>query len=362
MKGPLLKFAVAGAALFSLVLFFLLPRYTVTTSYVPSIISSSKSATAIPNIAHFVYILSNTSDTFDFAFSHYLSIFAASYYWNPTTIYFHTNADAASRASARDGTSGKWTQLIFNTPNLIIHSVEAPTHAGNGHELQGMEHRSDFVRVQAVHDVGGVYIDWDVHALRDLKPLRESGFSAVAGKQIEEQINSGTFLSRPESKMMRLWVQGMNEAYTGGWTTHSNAVLTQIGRKLVAEPGEMLVLERDAFAPWSWNGDDCARLFSPHQEEPSNLEGVRQGDLLPEVEAGTYDEWTTLEETSDFPRDWSNTYLLHAFDPYRFGNHIEGFDKITPRYVLERRSNFARAVYPVAKEMYDRGLVSIDEE
>lgn len=41
-----------------------------------------------------------------------------------------------------------------------------------------MEHKSDFVCVKAVNDLGGVYIDWDVHPLRDIKSGRAASMAA----------------------------------------------------------------------------------------------------------------------------------------------------------------------------------------
>ncbi|KAK3935073.1 hypothetical protein QBC46DRAFT_462284 [Diplogelasinospora grovesii] len=243
-----------------------------------------------------------------------------------------THGDSVTRA--RNGTAGKWNKYI-NMFGIKINTVVVPTHAGNGKEINGMEHRSDFVRVKAVHDFGGIYIDWDVHVLRDIKFLRESGFKAIGGRQLGGEINSGTFPS---------------------WR---NAALTQIGQRLVREPGEMLIMEQDAFAPGSWMYEDNVRLFGGHNTTTSNLENIAQGDPLP-----SYEEGDKHERPNDFPdwaRDWSTTYMLHAFTPDRGGRKIEGYDHISPRYVLERQSNFARAVYPIAKRMYDEGLVRIDD-
>ncbi|PHH73661.1 hypothetical protein CDD80_3643 [Ophiocordyceps camponoti-rufipedis] len=59
--------------------------------------------------------------------------------------------------------------------------------------------------------------------------------------------------------------------------------------------------------------------------------------------------------------DYSDTYVLHAFSPRRARYQIEGFAGVTPAYVLANRSNFARAVQPVARYMLERGLVDVDE-
>ncbi|KAH6631267.1 hypothetical protein F5144DRAFT_592320 [Chaetomium tenue] len=368
----------AAASLFLVVLFFFLPhdatsriiptpRVDLTPTHRPSSPSSPPRDDIIPNQVHFVYILPNTTTNFHFQFSHFLSLYAAWHHFRPDSIHLHTNTlpTGPEITRARNGTAGKWNAHIFNTTliPLQIHTVPVPTHAGNGQPLANMEHRSDFVRVQAVHDHGGVYLDWDVHALRDLRPLRESGFRAVAGRQLGGQINSGTFMSVKGGRMVRLWREQMHVVYTGGWTTHSNEVITRVGQRLVGEPGgrEMLIMEREAFAPGSWRAEDTDALFGVRGDVESNLVGYVEGVALPGYEEAFEARWERPEEFKEWERDWSFTYLLHAFTPDRWSHKVAGFEHITPRYVLERRSNFARAVYPIAKIMYDKGLIGVDD-
>ncbi|KAL2132042.1 hypothetical protein VTI74DRAFT_4271 [Chaetomium olivicolor] len=358
----ILKLLITASA-FLTVLFFLLPydakaRLFESVSQVPS-----TRREVIPNTLHFVYILPNGADHFSFQFSHFLSIYVAWHHWRPRHIYLHTNAAAAGPevARARNGTDGKWNRYIFTLFNLQINTVPVPTHAGNGKELQNMEHKSDFVRVKAVCDLGGVYIDWDVHALRDIRPLREAGFGAVAGRQLGGQINSGSFMSVRNGRAVTLWREMMHEAYDGGWTTHSNEVLTKVGERLVREPNEMLIMEREAFAPGSWKSEDTDALCTVHNDTVSNLEGYTESMPLREYEETFRARWEDPKRFPNWERDWSSTYLLHAFAPDRWSHKVEGFEHITPRYVLERRSNFARAVYPVAKLMYDRRLIGVDD-
>ncbi|KAK4180615.1 hypothetical protein QBC36DRAFT_353908 [Triangularia setosa] len=329
--------------------------------------SPPSTAEEIPNIIHFVYILPDpTASSFTFGFSHFLSIFSAHHFLHPTKIILHTNCHPSTSAailSAKNGTSGKWNSLLFNLPelNLEINPVSVPLTASNGKPIQNMEHKSDFVRVAQVHTHGGIYIDFDVHVLRDLSPLRKAGFQAVGGRQLGGQINSGTFMSVPNSKLITLWKEKMGQVYNGGWTTHSNEVITSVGERLVREPGEMLIMEREAFAPGSWNGADTDALFRVHDNTMNA--GVNVTDVfankgrLPDFREEFPDRWEHPERFEKWEADWSRTYLLHAFTPDRWSHKVPGFEHITPRYVLERKSNFARAVYPVAKIMYEKGWI-----
>lgn len=361
---PNARIAFGVSGFFAAILFVvcLLPYDQNTYITTSMACDGAKSNEIIPNYVHFVYILSDVSNDFSFNFGNFLSIYAAWFYWRPDAIFLHTNVEPDSRPvmRAREGQVGKWNKLIFTHFDIRINTVEVPTHAGNGKEIMNMEHKSDFVRVKAVHELGGVYIDWDVHALRDIGILRRSGFKAIAGRQLGGQINSGSFMSERHGKMIRLWMDGMHVAYTGGWTTHSNEVITKFGQRLVREPGEMMIMERDAFAPGSWNDRDTDELFGL-RDEPSNLANVSQGDVLPSFDEEFADRFDYPERFPSWARDWSHTYLLHAFTPDRWGHKVYGFESITPRFVLNRTSNFALAVYPIARHMYAEGLIDLDD-
>ncbi|KAJ6779603.1 hypothetical protein PWT90_08385 [Aphanocladium album] len=308
----------------------------------------------IPNILNLVYVLSDPFDgTFPLQFSHFLSVYAAWHHWQPDAIYLHTNVEANSTAvrRAQNGEAGKWAKRVFEIPGLVINTVTVPTHANNGVRINGMEHKSDFVRVQAVHDFGGVYIDMDVHSLKDLKPLREAGYSGIAGKQTDGWINSGTFMSEKEGRMIKLWKDRMHETYDGWWTTHSNKALTQVGKDLAKESCAMLTLTPSAFAPMGWRSFNTERLFANHFE-PSVIYFDWDGGLpaYPEDYEQPGNSMTT------WAQDWRCTFLLHAFSPKKERNGVSD-NGISPRFVAERRNNFARAVYPMLRNMYARGLV-----
>ncbi|CAG9982264.1 unnamed protein product [Clonostachys byssicola] len=296
----------------------------------------------IPNIVHYVYLVPRPSDDLQFQFSHFLSIFSACYYWKPDKIYLHTNADSASLARAMSGSSGKWSALVLTLPVLIVNEVRVPTHAENGKEIQSIEHKSDFVRVQAVYDYGGIYIDMDVFPLRDIKDLRQCGYGAVAGRQHAGELNSGTFMSIKGGRVMKRWMERMTRVYDGQWTTHSNIALTHVGER-TEEGCDIQILHQDAFAPGSWDSEDVSLLFHTHEED-MRLFGLA----------------SRLGWTPKWAHDWSCTYLLHAFHP-RKERHGFKHNDITPSFVLAQHSNFARAVYPVAKALYDQGLIGFQD-
>jgi hypothetical protein len=116
----------------------------------------------IPNYLHLIYALKDPKSSFNFHFKDYLSLYGAQHHWHPDRVYLHTNADKEALDRGRSGESGKWTQLILNHPNLIIHNIELQEAAGNGLTIQRMEAQTDFVRAKVLNDIGGYYIDFDV--------------------------------------------------------------------------------------------------------------------------------------------------------------------------------------------------------
>ncbi|KAK2015101.1 hypothetical protein LZ32DRAFT_689981 [Colletotrichum eremochloae] len=126
----------------------------------------------------------------------------------------------------------------------------------------------------------------------------------------------------------------MHKVYNGGRTIHSNDILTTVSQYLIQEPDEMLIMNREPFAPFRWTPDINIHLFGIHNET-SNLESHNPGYELPFHEE--------LDGLPDHPKgvpswvhDWSMTYLVHAFSPARNNNLVKGFKHVTPSYVLSR--------------------------
>jgi hypothetical protein len=316
----------------------------------------------IPNVLHFVYILVDPTSDFPLQFSHFISIYAAWYRWRPDKIYLHVNVDADSEPirRAKSGATGKWNQLVFNFPDIVINTVQVPTHTDAGIEIVRPEHLSDFVRVQVVHDFGGIYIDTDVHALRDVATLREMGFGAVTGRQTYGSVQSGTFMSEKGGELISRWRERMHRVYDGGWTTHSDRAITYVAEGLEDEGDgcEVLILGKNAFTPLGGRYSSYKKMFSEYDDGalPAN---VTQGDELP----WHSDEITvnnSAEETPPWGMDWACTYLVHVISTRkpRDGANSNG---ISPRSVLERNSNFAVAVYPIVKHLYDTGMITLDD-
>lgn len=310
----------------------------------------------IPNLVHYVHIMPDSpSGDIKFGLKDFISIYSALLHFQPDSIYLHTDASETSIERAKDGplasAPNKWAHLILNLPSVVVERISAPTTAsGSGVAIAGLEHKSDFVRAEAVYKHGGMYLDFDVYALRDIKPLRKAGFANVLGRQKLGQINSGCWMSQKGSVLMKMWVEGQNKVYDGKWTTHSNILLTSLSESLVPKEGgdEILILDIKSFAPSSWEIEDATELFEEHP----------RGVVRDTSENGSA---ATNNDTLPWEIDYSPSYVIHAFKAP--GNNIANFhpEGITMRYLLAQQSNFARAVYPAVKHAVDAGIISADD-
>ena len=169
--------------------------------------------------------------------------------------------------------------------------------------------------------------------------------------------------------------------FDGEWTTHSNKLITKLGQRLVnVEGAEFLIMDQLGFTPGGWDSGQQDMMFRVHEDWPSGLgelEGLMKGEgeggsgsgsrerlneTFPDddLSSGVLDRMQYPEKFPEWAFDFSSTYLVHAYKIWEFS--VDGFDKLDPRYVLQRQSNFARAVYPAALDAYRRGMFELDDE
>jgi hypothetical protein len=321
----------------------------------------TKRITRIPNIVHYILLLPDpTNLNLDFKF--FISIYSAHLYFRPETIYIHTDGSLDVFEQARTAGS-EWTKRVLAISNLKYHHIEAPIVTTKGVRIELLQHKYDFLRMQILHEYGGIYLDTNAVPLRDVSDLRNSGFANIIGGTVALDIQNSGFLSNsvmlaaPRSAMMELYLKASHEFFSGSKTKLSITLLTDIANRLSAIPHEVLTLQPSAFGPLSWSPADRTRLFKPHFESVAGLDvlGYDGGqnmstckDMLgwlikKEIFGG--EEWET---------DFSSSYVLNAFQ----GEEIQGWDgRVDLEYVLARQSNYARAVYPAVGHAIREGII-----
>lgn len=111
-----------------------------------------------------------------------------------------------------------------------------------------MQHKSDFVRIQALIEYGGIYLDLDAVPLKSFDKLRKSGFSHIFGRQKWNATGVGLLMSKKNTSLMHEFYKQGLEVFNGGWSTHSVDLLS----RLIYDPkyeDDVLVLDQNSFFP-----------------------------------------------------------------------------------------------------------------
>lgn len=120
------------------------------------------SQTKIPKIVHFVYGMKDENPQLDLI--QYLSIKSAQEIINPEKIYLHYHYLP----------TGEWFDLI--RPLLTLRQVDIPTKIF-GNLVDHYAHRADVVRLEALKEFGGIYLDLDVIMMKSIDHLLDEEFA-----------------------------------------------------------------------------------------------------------------------------------------------------------------------------------------
>lgn len=321
--------------------------------YLPSTLDSH-SRTEIPPVVHFVQLRKDEASELHFAFEAFLALYAAYHFIQPSAIYIHTDFSHEDVASAAAHGSS-WTRRVLTSfPDVVrVNRVTAPAEA-HGRPVTRVEHRSDWVRLEQLAAFGGVYLDWDVVTLRPLEPLRRAGFRAVVGRQFDGLVNNGILLATRDAGVIDVMRQETPRVFDGGWITHSVALLTMVANRLASVPGEVLIMDSKAFAPFEWSQASVDEELQRHDGDAAAAYDFEAADAR--------QAWETMsgrQEKKDWEYDFSDAYFLHKF--YNDVEDPKGFEGVSVPYILARDSNYALATWPIVMQGIQEGLIDAND-
>jgi len=117
----------------------------------------------IPNIVHFIYSTSPKFGGKPFTICHYLAIRSVSMLNKPKKIFFHYQCEP----------EGEWWEKI--KPILTLNKIVLPETV-YGNPLLHMAHQADVVRLDALYETGGIYMDLDTISVKPYHHLLENDF------------------------------------------------------------------------------------------------------------------------------------------------------------------------------------------
>lgn len=210
-----------------------------------------------------------------------------------------------------------------------------------------------------MHEYGGIYLDDDSWILKDLKPLRKAGFDNVIGRQAGGELCQAMWMSKPRNIFMQAWVDLQDQEFDGHWTTAGNILITQLHLDFsrTKSTQHVLVLEQDAFFPGDWMEGSLNMMYALHND--SDTRSTIKGPLNSTAIALNF---KGDQSYSGWRRDWSTTYNLHGWSTgiknLNLGDRLfASYGHLSPEYVLARRSNVARALYPALKHAIESNVL-----
>lgn len=118
----------------------------------------------IPNILHFVFGMAPDFGGKPFSLVHYLAIKSAVELNKPQAAYFHYQYEP----------QGEWWEKA--KPLLQLQHITAPGTI-HGNKLYHVAHKADVVRLQALKETGGIYMDLDTISIKPLTDLLNHSFA-----------------------------------------------------------------------------------------------------------------------------------------------------------------------------------------
>tara|TARA_B100001559_G_scaffold318526_1_gene325876 strand:+ start:3091 stop:3888 length:798 start_codon:yes stop_codon:yes gene_type:complete len=150
----------------------------------------------IPNIFHFIFGLSKDFGGKPFNLPHYLALKSAIEVNTPDKVYFYYQHLPET----------KWFKKIQDKLELV--KVDPPTEIFSN-PLYHVAHKADIIRLEALKDKGGIYMDIDTICVKPFTPLLNNKF--VIGQQISpnyKQIQglcNAVIMSTPDSEFLNIW-------------------------------------------------------------------------------------------------------------------------------------------------------------
>ncbi len=210
----------------------------------------------IPNYLHFVYGMCTERRDRPFSFVHYIAFRSSLEVHQPARTILHTGYKP----------SGPWWDAIASEVEIRI--VTPPTSV-HGNPVDRPEHRSDLVRLDALLEFGGLYLDMDTISVRSVAELRQH--RCVLGKEStpgsgSHGLSNAVMMAEPASPFLTRWKAAYSTFNQEYWNTHSVVLPRLLAQQ--AEPGEVHTLPVESFHWPSWDDEGIAALFEEDHTYP----------------------------------------------------------------------------------------------
>jgi hypothetical protein len=226
---------------------------------------------SVPNRFHFIFGLREQSEPFHLV--HYLAIESCYQVNRPERIDIHVFHEP----------HGRYWDLARRRANVRL--VEPVPHVRNfrygfrnrGCKRYAYAHHADFIRLQVLLAEGGIYADIDTLFVNPY-PDRLFSQACVLGRendvvdqrtgQLRPSLCNALIFAEPQARFVRLWLDGMADAFDGSWSNHSTFLPYALAQQ---HPGLVHLEPSRSFYPFMWTRGDLHALLESSER---NLDGL----------------------------------------------------------------------------------------
>ena len=215
----------------------------------------------VPSVVHQIYDYQNPN------FFLYLSLICVQRYIRPERHILWVNDEGRYRKghwqswqnNANNQVTKTWefdlTELIRQN-KIEVKFLTFPMHPpGNSSTYApNKAHRSDFVRLEALTTIGGIYLDTDAFVINNLAELRQHNFTMSfdnivnPDKSAPKRLNNGVMLAAPQSQFLHLWAKKYAQFNPESFDFDSSVV----PYNLMTQYPDLIHLEMSRIAPMSF--------------------------------------------------------------------------------------------------------------
>jgi glycosyltransferase involved in cell wall biosynthesis len=216
------------------------------------LVLASKKKT-IPNIVHFVFGMSKDENDRFFNMQQYLAVKAARDFLQPDKIYIHFAFEPL----------GSWWILAKEKLSITSNKVRDVVNIFNN-PVHHFAHKADIIRLEALMNYGGIYLDLDVWVYRDIRFLLDSGHEFIMGQEGENGavgLCNAIILAQKDSEFLKIWYNCYKKFSEKNWNEFS----VLLPNKLATEhPSWIHILPHTTFFWPMWDANGLTRLYLSH--------------------------------------------------------------------------------------------------
>jgi hypothetical protein len=266
----------------------------------------------IPNILHFVFGMAPDFGGKPFSLCHYVAVRSAVELNKPERALFHYQHEP----------EGEWWEKAKSL--LTLNKVVAPG-SFMGRPLYHVAHKADVIRLQALKETGGIYLDLDTISVKPLAALLNNSF--VIGQELKPKYVPKNWRQRIKYKL------GLKKESLKDSTGLCNAVL------LSERNSEFVNLWLEEYKTFRSKGRD--KYWNEHSVlVPERLAAVHPGKITkPGPYAFHYPLYdkaglrSMFEETTEFPE----AYLHHLWESFSWEEYLS---KLTVKKIRTENTTY----------------------